>query len=350
MKAFIKTLFVYIAVVVLFLLSLMKLAHGQDAFCTYTQEQAMAQRDILRTPSAVSGFVQPAGIAPELVAGVSLSLSSVKQSGLVMKAATTTCTLEQTTTAVQQKLLYALPSLERDAAIARRRFVQQAEADLEEGEADALELVAVQNLTRPAVYFYRQARVALDLSVKAPVTVPAITSTPLRTLLDAKTTLEQANQTALSKISKQTSWDVAVSAGVHRQVTDFTPTSTETGGYGTFSLTYNLARRAANKHLDKGVSAYIDWKHEQKDDVIQQAAVLKAQMESMVLDYRRQLDVLTTHEDAILKDIDSLKGVDTSNAAQFRSQLRADLIVLSVEVRDVRFRLAETEGFLVDNF
>jgi hypothetical protein len=332
------------------MLLLIASAFAQESFCKYTTEQAMAQRDILRTPSAITGFVQPAGVAPELVGGVTSSLSGIKQSGLTMKAATTTCTLHQTTVEAQQAILYALPIMERDATLARALLVAQADEQLSIMEIEANKMVDAQNLTRPAVYFLRQAKVGLDISVKAPLVVPAVSPTPLQTLLGDKMTSEEANQKALAHLAKQTSWDFSLATGVHRQVADNTPTSTETGMYGTFSLSYNLGRKAANKHLDKSVTAYTVWKGEQVDDVVQQAILLRKQLETMVAAQQLQLVELQAHANSIAQDLKSVEGVDTSNALMFRNQLLADQVVLGVEIGDLQFRVNQAQNFLNVNF
>jgi hypothetical protein len=344
---------VYVSIVVVCLV-LVKCSHCQfvqDSFCKYTMEQAEANRDILRTPSALTGFVQPAGVAPELVFGATSSLSGIKQSGLTMKAATTTCTLQRTTVEAQQAILYALPTMERDAVLARAQLVGVADLQLNTMEAEANKMVDAQNLTRPAVYFLRQARVGLDISVKAPSAVPVVSSTPLRVLIGNKMASEEANQKALAHLSKQTSWDFSLSAGVHRQVTaGTTPTSTETGPYGTFTLSYNLARKATNRHIDKSVAAYVAYKGEQVDDVAQQALLLKKQLETMVSAQQVQLVNLRAYLDGNAKDLKSLEGVETSNALMFRNQLLADQVVLGVEMGDVQFRLNEAQRFLIENF
>jgi hypothetical protein len=325
-------------------------AFAQDSFCKYTTEQAMAQRDILRTPTAVTGFVQPAGVAPEIVGGVTSSVSGIKQSKLTMKIATTTCSLERVTVEAQQAVLYALPTMERDATIARAALVAQADARLTIMEDEANKMVNAQNLTRPAVYYLRQAKTGLDISIKTPLTVPAISPTPLSMLLGDKMVAEQENQKALAKLAKQTSWDLSLATGVHRQVADNTPTSTETGMYGTFSLSYSLARKAANKHLDKSVTAYTAWKHDQVDDVVQQALLLKKQLEDMVVAQQVQLVNLQAYVDGNAKDLKSLEGVDTSNALAFRSQLMADQVVLGVEIGDIKFRMNQAQNYLNLNF
>jgi hypothetical protein len=50
------------------------------------------------------------------------------------------------------------------------------------------------------------------------------------------------------------------------------------------------------------------------------------------------------------KDLNSLEGVETSNALMFRNQLLADQVVLGVEIGDVQFRLNEAQRFLTENF
>ena len=332
------------------MLLLIASAYAQESFCKYTVQTAEAARDILRTPSAIAGFVQPAGVAPEVIVGATSSLSSVRQAGLTMKVAWTTCSLQKTTVEAQQAILWALPGLERDATIARALLVTDADARLDAMEAEANKMVNAQNLTRPAVYFLRQAKVGLDISVKAPLVVPEVSPTPLRTLIGDKMDSEAANQKAIAHLAKQTSWDFQIAAGIHRQVADNTPTSTETGPYGTFNLSYNLGRKAANKHIDKATTAYVAWKNDQVDDAVQQAILLKKQLGLMVDAQASQLAVLQAHAESIATDLRSIEGVDTSNALMFRNQLLADQVVLGVEIGDVQFRLSSMQAYLLKNF
>src|SRR5208282_5575732 len=71
----------------------------QTAYCNYTMEQAMAQRDQLRTPNSVAGFTQPStGTASQLYWGLSNSLANDKKAGLVMEVARKNCELYKATT------------------------------------------------------------------------------------------------------------------------------------------------------------------------------------------------------------------------------------------------------------
>lgn len=60
----------------------------QQAYCAYLTEQARAQSDLLRTPSALGAFTQPdTGLPQQLVAGAQLSLSNLKKAGITDDAA-----------------------------------------------------------------------------------------------------------------------------------------------------------------------------------------------------------------------------------------------------------------------
>lgn len=67
---------------------------GTADFCRYTQEQGAAMRDFLRTPGAEIGPIQPStGTPPQMVVGVTESVSSLWKAHLTMKVADTTCKL-----------------------------------------------------------------------------------------------------------------------------------------------------------------------------------------------------------------------------------------------------------------
>ena len=99
----------------------------QQSYCSYVMEQAQAQRDLLRTPSAVAAFTQPeTGLPTQVVAGASLGLAGVRKAGLTIDAARKECELYKSTTAAQQAVQYAIPSLEREALRNRLALIEDA--------------------------------------------------------------------------------------------------------------------------------------------------------------------------------------------------------------------------------
>src|SRR5215469_18205074 len=75
------------------------MASDQQAYCDYVTQQALAQRDLLRTPNAVAGFTQPTADLPtQLFWGVSSSVANIRKAGLTMDAAKTNCDLYAATT------------------------------------------------------------------------------------------------------------------------------------------------------------------------------------------------------------------------------------------------------------
>src|SRR4029077_9358452 len=104
----------------------------QKAYCSYVLEQAQAQRDLLRTPTAVAGFTHPeTGLPMQVVAGGSLGLSSLRKASLTMDAARKDCELYGATIGAQQVIQYALPGLERDALRNRMALIDQASQSLD---------------------------------------------------------------------------------------------------------------------------------------------------------------------------------------------------------------------------
>lgn len=331
---------------------------AQDAFCKYTVEQASMQRDLLRTPSVAAGPTLPpgAGLPPQMVLGLTSSLVDVKKSSLTMKAAHTTCDLYSATTEAQMHIAFAVPQLEKDALGHRLDLLQKAATSLDAMVDADTKLVEAQNLTRPAVYYIVGARMHLETSRTATLTalaatpVPTMSTTPLQTLVGNKVQAESDNTEALIRLQKQSGWDLQLSGGVHRQLTQITPDVSATGLYGTFNLVYNLGHHAAGKHLDKSATTYADWKDKQFDEVVNQATILKKQLNATLTAQLGQLKVLSSYDEALQKDIVSLGTIDTSNVIAYRSQLLADQIVLHVDIGDMQFRIARLQEYLTTNF
>jgi hypothetical protein len=330
---------------------------GNEAYCKYITEQAMAQRDLLRSPSGVVGPIEPSsGTPPQLVFGVTEDLTDYKKAKLTMSVAVTTCKLYDTTTDAQRHLLYALPSIEKSVLQNRLILIGQATAQLDDLIAESEKMVEVQNLTRPALYTLQSAKVRLDASRTEALTgltspyVPPLSNIPLRVLIADKAVAETANQKTTIKLEKQATWDFKLEGGVHRQITAPAVGTTSGGPYGLFSLTYNFGRKAVDKHYDKSADAYSEWKENQFDDVSAQSRVLQKQIEDTITIQEDQLRTLQEHDVQIAKDLATLTDASTSAALAFKNQLLADEITLRVDIKDVQFRIESLKQYLVDNF
>src|SRR2546429_2224407 len=256
MKAFL------LAAILLVPVSAFAQSEAEVAYCKYVAEQAASQRDLLRTPSGPMGPIQPStGTPPQLVFGVSDSLSDVMKSGLVMKAAKTNCNLYKATTEAQQHLIYALPRMEKDILRHRLDLIQAASDKLDAIIADNMKLVEAQNVTRPALYALEGAKVRLDTSRTAALTgiaspyVPPLSDVPIKVLITVKLAAESANLQATDKLEKQSSWDIKLSGRAHPQISAMTPGVSSFGAYGEFNLSYNLGRRAITRHIDQSEAA-----------------------------------------------------------------------------------------------
>jgi hypothetical protein len=163
---------------------------------------------------------------------------------------------------------------------------------------------------------------------------------------------DEANQKAITKLASESGWDLTVSGGGRRQLTEFNSTTTvsQFGGFGEVSLTYNFGRHSANTHLDRSASAYLEFKNDQFEDVVRQSAVLKGQIVETLSFLRPQLTALLEHDSDIEKSLRNIEGLDTSSALAFKNQLLADQIVLRVDLGDIQFRLDWLESYLHDNF
>ncbi|MGB6384836.1 MAG: hypothetical protein WBD25_14420 [Terriglobales bacterium] len=326
----------------------------QLAFCEYVTQQAAAQRDLLLAPNAVAGITQPnTGLPTQLVWGVSGSLSSMRKAGLTMDAARKNCELYSASTSAQQDIQYALPSLEKQALQNRLGLIQHASENLDALLATTAKMLDVQNMTRPMAFALQTTKIKLDAdradtqSKIVGLYAPPLSERPLKELVAEKQSREVNEQKALDKLTRQNDWDVALSVGAHQQIN---PLIDSNGVYGEVTVSYNLASRAINKHLDRAADAYDDWKKVQEGDVIRNADILKQQIADGISVQDSRLKALQDEQKQIESNLQLVRAADTSAALDFRNQLTTAQLLLEIEIGDATFRLDRLKEFLGRNF
>jgi len=328
--------------------------NDQLAYCSYVIEQAQAQRDLLRTPMASAGITQPeTGLPVQLVGGASVGLSDIRKSSLTMDAARKNCELYKTTTGAQQDVQYALPSLEKEALRNRLALIDQASKSLDALMEKTSKMVEAQNATRLMLFTLQTTKIKLDADradTQSKITalyLPPLSDKPLKELVAEKQSSEVNEQRALDKLNRQNNWDVALSVGVHQQVN---PVAQGAQPYGAVSVNYNLASRAINKHLDRAVEAYGEWKKVQEGDVIRNMEVLRQQLADSVSVQEAKLKSLQEESRQIDGNLQLVGNPDTSAALDFHNQLTAAQLLLQVETGDASFRIDRLREYLAKNY
>ncbi|MGC2389726.1 MAG: hypothetical protein WA621_10040 [Candidatus Acidiferrum sp.] len=326
----------------------------RQAYCTYVMEQAQAQRDLLRTPTAIAGLTQPeTGLPTQVVGGATLGLSNVKKAGLTMDSARKECELYETSTETQQALGYAISSLEKEALRNRLALIGNAFKSLNALIDKTSKMVEAQNATRLMLFSLQTTRIKLDAdqadtqSKMSALYVPALSAKPLKELLAEKESTETSEQRALDKLNRQNNWDVALSVGVHQQVN---PVAQGPQPYGEVSVNYNFASRAINRHLDRSAEAHDEWKKVQESDVVRGAEVLRQQLVDSISVQETRLKSLQEESGQLEKNLALVANPDTSAALDFSNQLTAAQLLLEIEARDASFRMNLLREYLAKNY
>jgi hypothetical protein len=326
----------------------------QQAYCKYVTQQAAAQRDLLLAPNAVAGVTQPnTGLPTQLVWGVSGSLSNVRKAGLTMDAARKNCELYSAVSSAQQDVQYALPSLEKQALQNRLGLIQHASEKLDALLATTTKMLDAQNMTRPMAFALQTTKIKLDAdradtqSKIVAIYAPQLSDKPVKELVAEKQSREANEQRALDKVNRQNDWDVALSVGAHQQIN---PLIDSNGAYGEVTVSYNLASRAINKHLDQAADAYDNWKKVQEGDVVRNADVLKQQVVDSISVQDSRLKALQDEQKQIESNLKLLGDAETSAALDFRNQLITAQLLAEIEIGDASFRLDRLREFLGRNF
>jgi hypothetical protein len=326
----------------------------QQAYCAYVMEQAQAQRDLLRTPTATTGFTQPeTGLPMQLFGGASMGLSDFKKAGLTIDAARKNCDLYKATTRAQQDIQYALPSLEKEALLNRLILIDHASKSLDALIEQTSAMLEAQNATRLMLFTLQTTKIKLEAdraetqSKANAIYIPPLSDQPLKELVAEKQSSEEAEQKALDKLSRQNNWDVVLTVGVHQQVN---PIAQGTQPYGEVSVNYNLANRFINNHLDRAVEAHDEWKKVQESDVIRQIDVLRQQLVNSVTVQEDKLKSLQEESKQIEINLQLVATPDTSAANDFRNQLAAAQLLLQIETADASFRTRRLLEYLEKHY
>lgn len=326
----------------------------QQAYCTYLTEQAKAQSDYLRSPDGLADFTQPeTGLPTQLVAGAELSLSNLKKAGITLDVARKNCELYRTTSNVTAFLQYALPGIEKDSLNHRLSLIADASKSLESLIDETTKMVEAQNMTRPMLLGLLTNRIKLDSdradtqSKIAALYVPALSEETLQQQVAEKQASDVAEQKAIDHLTRQNNWDVALSLGAHQQVV---PVADGVQPYGEISVTYNLGSHVINKHLDRTVDAYGNWKKVQENDAVRGMAVLHDQVLENITAQKNRLAALQQESAEIAKNLQLVGNADTTAALDFRNQLTSTQLLLGIETGDATYRLGRLQDFLDRNF
>lgn len=326
----------------------------QQAYCSYLSEQAKAQSDLLRTPNAIGGFTQPeTGLPTQVVAGASLNLSNLRKSGITLEEARRNCDDYKASTDVQLVLQYAISNLEKGALTHRLSLIEQATQSLNALIDETGKMIAAQNMTRPMLQALVSDRIKLESdradteSKIAALYVPALSSRPLKQQVAAKQAGDEEEQRAQAKLQRQNNWDVALSVGMHQQVN---PAAGGLEPYGQVTVSYNLASRAIDRHLDRSIDAYSDWKKVQESDAARGMEILRGQVEGNIAAQQKRFEALQQETGAMDKDLQVTANADTSASLDYHNQLAATQLLLGIETGDAAFRLEHLREFLSKNF
>jgi hypothetical protein len=325
-----------------------------QAYCAYLDEQAKAQSDFLRTPVALTGLTQPeTGLPTQVVVGASLSLSSLKKAGITLDAGRKNCELYKATTGVQLFLQYALPGIEKDALTHRLSLIDDASKSLDALIDKTAKMIEAQNMTRPMLLALLTNRIKLDSdradtqSKIAALYVPTLSDQPLKLQVAAKQASDVDEQKSQARLTRQNNWDVALSVGTHQQIN---PLAQGLEPYGEVSVSYNLASRAIDKHLDRSVDDYANWKKVQENDAVRGMEVLRGQVEQTITAQDRRIKSLQQETEEIERNLKLVGDAETSAALDFHNQLISTQLLLGIETGDASYRLNRLQDFLSKNF
>jgi peptidoglycan/xylan/chitin deacetylase (PgdA/CDA1 family) len=341
-------------------------AYGNDddkAYCQYVTELAKGQALQFEIPNATLGVTQPnTGTAAQTFAGIGGSLAGIRKGQLTNKLADENCRLYITQDAVTNNVKYAMDGLQKDALSHRIEIVKQSIIEIDALIAGSQKAVDAHTTTRMALYALvtaKQSLVAQQANLQGQIAgmyVPYMDPAPLYRLVDREQGQQESMQKVQGHLNKQSNWDLAWQVGAHKTVQiPGAPSITTVGGnnsgfYAGFTAMYNIGSRNINKHFDKSVTAYGDWKRVENNDIVTSANNIQGQVIDLVAATAKHINQITESQKALEADIETIKGAETNVGQTYENQLVSDRLMLKIELQDAEFRLQEYRDYLAYNF
>jgi len=324
-----------------------------SAYCRYVEEQGKAQEIVSVSPVLTSGITPAQGTAPQQFVGVTDSINNIRKGRLDLKIGHEACVQYIDTVTVQERIQYDMLSLDRAALSNRLSLIAQATQAVNALIVDNQKLLDSHNLPKQSVYLLDKQRLALELDRQATavavadIYVPELSDASLTNLAEFEYQSAGRSQVSQYRLAKMNEWDVAVSTGIEKPMTPFLSAASP---YAGVTVTYDLGRRAANKHYDASLEAYATWKRAQVGDVIQNVQAQHGVVIKILKVQQDELKALTVQDVKIVDTMASIADSSTTAALVFRNQLRADEFLLRVQILDTTFRVASLQRYLYNNF
>lgn len=326
----------------------------KESYCRYIEQQAEAQAVQLRTPQFETGITPNQGTKSQVIAGLNGSISDWRKARFTQEIARQNCQAYETTVDTQKKIQYSIAALEKDALSHRLSLLGEASNKIDKIIQDNGQLLQAQNLTIQSVYTVEavQSRLFLDEShtqaSMASLYVPELSKSSIITLVVLKNVGNTQIEHAQNQLIKANNWSLNLRAGMRHDASPLLQNNA--GPYVGFNFTYNLGHKHVNDHLARSEDSLREWKSTEYGNIEANAEILHQTLVQSLSAQTSALAQLSTRSKLLADRLGSVQDPQTTAAIVFRNQLTVDQILLTVEIRDVEFRISQLQQYLQDNF
>lgn len=323
--------------------------------CRAVMEQAKAEALLLQMPKASAQLTQSPlnGVQPQAVAGITHSLQDWRKGRLTLQAGVDACRAYSQDEDASLRIQFTVPQLEHDALENRLQLIQRSKDEFNRLLVDSAARLKAHTLTVQAQFTIQQALITAEAdsatteATTASLLIPELPGGSLRTLAQSATDAENRQNATALKLQETSAWDVAPEVGIRHQLYPF---ANGFQPYGGATVTYSFGAKASNQHAEESQTAFSKWRADAIGSIPYQMGLLKQTIEREIAAQKRRLAVLQQEEATTQKYLQSVQGVDTSNALQFQVQVKCADLALRVELGDTEFRVDQLTRFLAENF
>ncbi|MDO8416607.1 MAG: hypothetical protein Q7S87_10405 [Agitococcus sp.] len=328
-----------------------------EAYCTYVQEKAGAERVALQSSQLMANVGRANSSGDSLLAiGLGNSLARYNKGTLSFELGQRDCALYSTRYAIEQHLRYARDVIQRDALMAKKMALLEGKASMMASVISLNGQVLKQTATVLDAYQKATALARIDneltaIEVQLALTEPhELTGESLSKMVGGSLQATQRYQQTVLAISKQDNWDVALTVGMQHPLNNTLGGSNAASPYAAIVWTYSLGSSSHNLLLAKTSEAYLNWQKSEQTGQFIKVTQFKHQLLNLLTVKSQQLSELQTRDVALQTLLEKMDKVQTESAVKFHAQLVVDALFLKAEAVQVSTEVTGLQQYVTKNF
>lgn len=322
-----------------------------DSYCAYVNKKAEAEKIILNYPDAIVRFSKEEyGNIPIILLGMQQNIVNYFRSGILDDIAEAECNLYLTSQAASNELKYALMKIERETMIHRvellgeiiqnvSSIIESSNRKLKQGSTSMGNHSIIEEKRNNLIKEKITIEEALA-TMQLPESVEQQPMMSIQAMIYAKEKAEKHIEESKNRLEKQRDWDILIQAGMGQNLE-----TERSDPFIALNLRYSFGGMSRRHQIDEAEHLYSKWKTNQQSETSVSVALIKKQIEKMIIVETDNITTLTQLLNTISSKITILSMSDSYEAFHMKTVADIERMILLVSLKAARFKISKLNAY-----